>query len=103
VNKKISSADEFKSRWENIIAEAEISEVPFSFLNEIQFHFEDGTTHSFNILDLLKIMTLEEIEQKIRFFLSEFDQDEIDSIDFHINIEAVAEVVDEKTKGLLGD
>ena len=48
-------------------------------------------------------MTLEEIEQKIRFFLSEFDQDEIDSIDFHINIEAVAEVVDEKTKGLLGD
>lgn len=103
MNKNINPADEFQSRWENIIADAEINEVPFSLLREIQIHLEDGTIHSFNILDLSKIMTLEEIEEKIRFFLLKYDQEDIDSIDFHINIEAVAEVVDEKTRGLLGD
>ena len=102
MNKNISPADEFKSRWENIIADADIDEVPFSFLREIEINLTDGTSHNFDIIDLSKIMDLKEIEEKIRVFLETYEQEEIESINFYINIEAVAEIVDEKTKGLLG-
>ena len=63
---------------------------------------QDETLKVFNIEELLKFgLTIKEIENKVMEFMEDFD-DDIDTIDFHINVEALADAVSDKTKGLLG-
>lgn len=99
---RFKPSDEFRSRWESIIADADIQEVPFNFLKEISIKMNDGSTIDFNILELLEGISIDDVETKIKEFFDLYEE-EIDSIDFHINVEEVAKVVDAKTKGLLGD
>jgi len=102
VSDRFKPSDEFRSRWESIIADADIQEVPFNFLKEISIKMNDGSTIDFNILELLEGISIDDVETKIKEFFDLYEE-EIDSIDFHINVEEVAKVVDAKTKGLLGD
>ena len=89
------------SQWENLLADADISEVPIDFLSEISFIMIDAEVKNFNIIELLKFgLTIKEIEIKVKEFMEDFEED-IDSIDFHINVEALADAIDNKTRGLL--
>lgn len=102
MSEDVNPKDERLSRWESILAEADISEIPMDFLKEISIKMNDDTLKVFDIEELLKFgLTIKEIENKVKDFMEDFDED-IDTIDFHINIEALADVVDNKTKGLLG-
>jgi hypothetical protein len=63
---------------------------------------KDDSNVNFNVKDLLSSgLTLKEVELKVYEFVEDFDE-ENDTLDFHINIEALAHAVDTKTKGLLG-
>ena len=102
MNKDVKPDDTRLSQWESILAEADISEIPIDFLKEISITMQDETLKIFNIEELLKFgLTIKEIENKVMEFMDDFD-DDIDTIDFHINVEALADAVGDKTKGLLG-
>jgi hypothetical protein len=102
VNDNIDPGDDLYSRWESIIAESDIREIPINFLKEINIKLNDGDIVNFNVIDLLSTgLTLTEVETKVYDFVEDFDE-EIDTLDFLINIEALAHEVDKKTRGLLG-
>ena len=102
MDKDIEPGDDLYSRWESIIAESDIREIPINFIKEINIRLKDDSTVNFNVKDLLSSgLTLKEVELKVYDFVEDFDED-IDNLDFHINIEALAHAVDKKTKGLLG-
>ena len=94
--------DDLYSRWESIIAESDIREIPINFLKEVTIKLNDGDIVNFDIKDLISQgLTYKEVETKLHDFVEDFDE-EIDTLDFHINIEALANEVVKKTKGLLG-
>ena len=62
----------------------------------------DGSIEQFDIKDLVsKGLTFNEIETIMDEFMDQFD-DNIDSLDFHLNLEVLAEEVGNKTKRLIG-
>ena len=102
MSENIDPDDDLQSRWESIIADAEIKEVPIVFLREISVIMLDGTCRSFNVRELLDLgMSIGDIEEHFQDFL-ELNDEDIDNIDFHINVEALAREVGKKTRGLLG-
>lgn len=94
-------SDEFFDRWEHLISTVEISDVPIRFIKAVVASFHDGQSHSFDVKSMLKKgMEFPEIEAMIEEYL-ELNTDNIDSVDFHLNINAIAEEVETKTNQLL--
>jgi hypothetical protein len=94
-------SDEFFNRWEHLISSVEISDVPIRFIKSINASFSDGQSHSFDIKVMLeKGMEFQEIETLIEAYL-ELNADDIDCVDFHLNITAIAEEVETETNKLL--
>lgn len=90
------------SRWESILADANITSVPANFLKAIQAKMMDGTEEVFDVQDLKdKGLKISEIEILMEAFVEQYD-DEIDSLDFILNIEMIADEIDKRTKRLLG-
>ena len=99
---EIDPSDELRSRWENILLDADIQSVPIHLLKEISILMTNGETKIFEVKNYFdKGLTSNEVEVLVENFIQEYD-DEIESLDFHLNIEALAEEVSEKTKRLLG-
>lgn len=99
---EIDPSDELRSRWENILLDADIQSVPIHLLKEISILMSNGETKIFEVKNYFdKGLTSNEVEVLVENFIQEYD-DEIESLDFHLNIEALAEEVSEKTKRLLG-
>jgi len=94
--------DELKARWESILSAADISSIPVNFLKAVEISLLNGTIENFDIFELKnKGLSIDEIEKLLDDFMEQNDED-IDSLDFHLNIEALANDVNEKTKRLLG-
>jgi hypothetical protein len=90
------------SRWESILAEADIKTIPVSFLKEVNIKMMDGTEKTFNIKKLKKQgLKVKEIEALLEDFVDNND-DDIDTLDFILNVEELAKVIGKKTKRLLG-
>jgi hypothetical protein len=90
------------SRWESILAEADIKSIPVNFLKEVNIRMMDGTEEIFNIKSLKKRgLKVKEIEALLEAFVDKNDED-IDTLDFVLNVEELAKVVGKKTKRLLG-
>ena len=90
------------SRWESIIAESDIREVPINLVKSIEIYLKDGDQKCFNIEELVTAgLSHKEIEEEVQEFVETYD-DDIDTLDFHINVEALANDVEQKTKRLLG-
>jgi hypothetical protein len=90
------------SRWENILAELDIQSVPVHLLRSITMTMVDGTEKNFAIAEFFKQgLNSKEIESLLENFIDENDES-IDTLDFHLNIEALSEEVTKKTKRLLG-
>ena len=101
-NNSSESDDGFRNKWESIVADSDISSIPVDYLKAVEIKMFDGSTEYFNIKDLLaKDLSIDEIETMMEEFINQFD-DNIDSLDFHLNLEALADEVGEKTKRLLG-
>jgi hypothetical protein len=94
-------SDEFFNRWEHLISSVEISDVPIRFIKSISASFNDGQSHSFDIKVMLERgMEFSEIEMLIETYL-EMYADDIECVDFHLNISAIAEEVETETNRLL--
>lgn len=94
-------SNEFHSKWEHLINDVEVSDVPMRFIKEVVVYFESGDTVEFDIGAMLDSGNPAEIiEEEIESFLSANDA-YIDNVDFHINIPAVADEVSDKTNKLL--
>jgi len=96
-------SDEFYERWEHLISTVEITDVPMRFIREVSVKFSSNESTVFDVQHMLLMgKDPQEIEAEIEFFLQENDE-EIDSVDFHINITALATEVEHKTNKLLDD
>ena len=94
-------SDEFYDRWQHLLEDIEMSDVPLEFVREISVNMDDGTVVSFDIATMVaKKIKVTKIEEMIETFLAEHD-DEVGNIEFHINIRAVAEEVTDKVSKIL--
>jgi hypothetical protein len=102
VTDEIPLGSDLHSRWESILAELDIQSVPIHLLKSITITMMDGSEKIFEVEEYIKKgLSSKEVETLLEDFVEENDE-EIDTLDFHLNIEALAEEVGEKTKRLLG-
>ena len=98
----IDPYDDFFNRWESILADADIKSVPINFLKSVKIIMLDGTEENFDVEALQdRGYSIEEVEAFIETFIDTYDE-EIDTLDFNINIELIASEIDKRTKRLLG-
>ena len=96
-----SFSDDFFDRWEHLISSVEISDVPIRFIKQVNAIMKDGTSHAFDVKNMLsKGLDYQEVEHLIEVYLDQHD-DEIESVDFHLNINAIADEVETHTNKLL--
>ena len=96
-----SFSDDFFDRWEHLISSVEISDVPIRFIKQVNAVFKNGTSHAFDVKNMLsKGLNYQEVEHFIESYLEQHD-DEIESVDFHLNINAIANEVETHTNKLL--
>lgn len=96
-----SFSDDFLNKWEHLINDIEITDVPLRFISEVVVFFHNGDQMEFDIKEMLQSpFPVAHIEEEIETFLSENDR-YIDNVDFHINIPAVATEIETKTNKLL--
>jgi hypothetical protein len=93
-------SDEFYERWDHLISDVEITDVPMRFIKEVNILFNDGNTVVFDVQQMLLNDNPALIEECIEVFLDEQAGD-IMTVDFHINVGALASEVETKTNRLL--
>ena len=93
-------SDEFYERWDHLISDVEITDVPMRFIKEVNILFNDGNTVVFDVQQMLLNDKPGDIEECIEVFLDDQAED-IQTVDFHINVGALASEVETKTNRLL--
>jgi hypothetical protein len=93
---------EYIRKWEHILEDVEKSKVPIQFLKKIVVKMTGKKQHTINVQTLLKQgLEPEEVEQVISRKLYELDP-LINSFEFVLNVESIAETVQPETDKLLG-
>lgn len=94
-------SDEFYDRWQHLLEDIDMNDIPLEFVREISVNTGDGGIISFDVKALIaKGMKVKEIEKIIEEFLSDNDE-EVQNIEFHINVKAVADEVTYKVSKIL--
>lgn len=89
-------------KWEHILEDVEKSKVPIQFIKKIIVKLVGKKQHTINIQNLLKQgLEPEEVEEIVSRKLNELDP-MINSFEFILNVESIAEVVQPETDRLLG-
>jgi hypothetical protein len=92
---------EFLSKWEHILEDIEKSRVPVQFVKKIVVRMVGKKQHTINIQSLFKQgLSPEEVEEVISRKLNELDP-LINSFEFVLNLESIAETVQPETDRLL--
>jgi hypothetical protein len=93
---------DYISKWEHILEDVEKSRVPVQFIKKIIVRMVGKKQHTINIQNLLKQgLEPEEIEEVVKRKLEELDP-LINSFEFILNLESIAETVQPETDKLLG-
>ena len=93
---------EYIRKWEHILEDIEKSKVPIQFLKKIVVKMTGKKQHTINVQALLKQgLEPEEVEQVVSRKLYELDP-LINSFEFVLNVESIAETVQPETDKLLG-
>ena len=93
---------DFYDRWEHLLSDIDMEEVPLRFVKEIIIRFPDKDSVSFNIKKLREQeVPVKEIEKSLQEFLN-FNDDDVVSVDFQLDVEAVATTVSKKVTKILG-
>ena len=93
---------EYIRKWEHILEDVEKSKVPIQFLKKIVVKMTGKKQHTINVQTLLKQgLEPEEVEQIVSRKLYELDP-LINSFEFVLNVESIAETVQPETDKLLG-
>ena len=78
-----------------------MSDIPLQFVREITVNLKDGEVITFNTTQMIRdLLDVETIESAIEEFLEDHDE-EIENVNFHINLEAVADEVTFKVSKIL--
>lgn len=94
-------SEDFYERWEHLISSVEITNVPIRFIKEVVILFKNDDVTTFDVVDMIaNNYRLQDIENHIEEFLDIHDND-IECVDFHINLTALADEVEPKTNKLL--
>lgn len=92
---------EFFKKWEHILEDVEKNKIPIQFLKKLVVKLEGKRQHTINIKTLLKQgLEPDEIEEVVNRKLYELDN-EIVGIEFILNVESIAEMVQPHTDKLL--
>lgn len=95
-NKKLPI--ETSTDWDEILEQVEIKAVPLAYVKSIIVTFVDGNTWE---LDVVKEdLEAEDTEELLDSIVDEYD-DEIDTIEFRLNMEKVKEDIQESTEKFL--
>lgn len=94
-------SDDFTERWQSIIADTEIQSIPLKLVKTVKVLLVDGSERLFDVKTRISEgLTEKSISKQVESFIEEFG-DEVDELDFEIDIPAVATLVTKKTEKLL--
>ena len=94
-------SDDFLSRWEGIIADVNKTDIPLECIKKVVIKLTEGKQKTINLHTLKKQgLALEEIEAMLTRTLNTLDP-EIKDVDFVVDVEAVAGLVQPETDKLL--
>ena len=90
------------SQWERILADVNKTDVPLECIKKVLVKLTGGRQKTINIHSLRKQgLDLVEVEHRLTRFINEHDH-EIRDMDFVIDVESVANLVQPETDKLLG-
>lgn len=96
-------SDEFIEKWDHIISGVDKTEVPLECINKIVIRLQGGRQKTINLAKLKRDgFDLEEIESYLTRNLVELG-DLVRDIDFLVDVNAVAQLVQPETDKLLKD
>jgi hypothetical protein len=96
-------SDEFLAQWDHIISGVDKTEVPLECINKIVIRLQGGRQKTINLARLKRDgFDLEEIESYLTRNLLELG-DLVRDIDFIVDVNAVAQMVQPETDKLLKD
>jgi hypothetical protein len=94
-------APELFEKWEHIIQDVEKSKIPVEFIKKLIVKLQGRRQRTINVKLLLEQgMEPDEIEEAISIKLEEYDEEMI-SIEFVLDIENIADIVQPETDNLL--
>ena len=94
-------SDEFLDKWEHIINEVQMTEVPLECIKKVVIRLQDKKQKTVNLATLRKQgLDIDEIEIVLTRTLTEFG-DEVKDIDFVVDVSEVAKLLQPETDKLL--
>jgi hypothetical protein len=96
-------SDEFLAKWEDLVDGVEKTDVPVECIKRIVIKLNDGRRRYLN-MSILRKKGLDplELEHVLNDKLKEYDGI-IENVDFFVDVEAVAELVQTETDSILGN
>ena len=94
-------SDEFLERWEHIIDDVDITDVPLECIKKVVVKLHGKRQRTIN-LDLLRRQGLEEIETVLTRTLTDLGE-QVRDVDFILDVGAIATIVQPETDKLLKD
>jgi hypothetical protein len=92
---------EFVEKWEHIIQDVEKTKIPVEFIRKLILKLSGRRQRTINVQLLLdQGMEPDDIEELVSQKLEEYNDDMI-SVEFILNIEGIAEIVQPETDSLL--
>jgi len=96
-------SDEFIQQWEHIIEEVNKTEVPLECIKKVVIRLDDRKQKTINLATLRKQgLDLNELEVVLTRTLTELG-DSVRDVDFVVDVQAVAKLVQPQTDKLLKD
>jgi hypothetical protein len=93
---------EFIEKWEHILDDVEKNKVPIQFIKKLIIKLQGKKQQTINIEKFLSQgLDPEQIEEAVSRKLNELD-DQIVSVEFILNVQAIADTVQPETDKLLG-
>lgn len=94
-------SEEFLQQWEHIISEVSKTQIPLECMKRVVIKLKNRKRKTINLLSLKKQgLDWEEIESVLSRNLQELE-DDIDDIEWTVDVTAVAEIVQPQTNELL--
>lgn len=94
-------SDEFLEKWEDLVEGVEKKDIPIECIKRVVIRLTDGKRRYFNMSALRKQgLNIYECEFALNEKLKQYDPD-IDGIDFFVDVEEVAKIVQPETDEIL--
>jgi hypothetical protein len=94
-------SDEFLSKWEHIVNDVDITDVPLECIKKVTIKLRKNRQKTINFSVLKRQgLDIDEIEVVLNRALSEH-ADDIRDVDFMVDVQAVADIVQPETDKLL--